>query len=208
MRKFGRMGLAGPRFAVLSVAVLGLGGLIAGMALAGPLDAPLEGKVAKKQMFSPKGGEVQMMALDFLSADHAAILQSVAQGYAYYGAVAVSPDEDLLQSEATQATANHHSVEAASQAALAGCDKLRKGKSPCVIAALIRPKGWEARALQLSVEGTVALNKDYGKRGARAMAISPGTGFFSLAKGDAAQATALAACTAKGAKDCVIAVAD
>jgi hypothetical protein len=72
----------------------------------------------------------------------------------------------------------------------------------------VRPKKWDARAVQLSVEGTLALKNDYGRKGERAMAISAKTGFFALAQGAGAQAAALKACAEKGADDCSVAVAD
>lgn len=186
---------------------LSLSMLLAG--LAAPVYAePLTGKQAQKQMFSPKGAEIVMMEHKSLTPQNIALLQQVASGYAYYAAVAIAPGEDLLKSEATMLVANHHSVEAASTAALAGCNKARKGGAECVIAAMVRPKKWQPRDLQLSVEGTVALNRDYGRTGPRAMAISETTGFFALGKGGDAQEAALAACTKKGAEDCVIVVVD
>ena len=169
---------------------------------------PITGKEAAKLMFSPKGAEVVMMPVQGLPPESAALLQQVVKDYAYYAAVAIAPDEDILKSEATMLVANHHSTEAAAAAALAGCDKVRTGGAKCVIAALVRPKKWEPRALQLSVEGTVAFKNDYGKRGERAMAISAETGFFALAKGENAQAAAVKACAEKGASDCAVAVAD
>ncbi|WP_022703463.1 hypothetical protein [Pseudorhodobacter ferrugineus] len=169
---------------------------------------PVTGKVAEKQVFSPTGSEVEMLPVAGLSPESAALLQQVVGDYAYYAAAAIAPDEDILKSEATMLVANHHSIEAASAAALAGCDKVRQGGSPCVVAAIVRPKGWEARALQLSVEGTVALVNDYGKKGERAMATSAQTGFFALAQGAGAQTAAVQACNDKGATDCAISVSD
>ncbi|QCO57971.1 5-aminolevulic acid synthase (plasmid) [Pseudorhodobacter turbinis] len=188
---------------VLICAGLGLA-ICAGAALA----EPMTGKQATKQLFSAKKSEVQLLNVNGLSAEHSALLGEVVKGYAYYAAAAIAPQEDLLKSEATTLVANHHSAEAASAAALAGCNALRKTADECVIAAIVQPKGWEARALQLSVEGTVALKSDYGKRGERAMAASASTGFFALAKGVQAQALALRACADKGAPDCEIIVAD
>ncbi len=169
---------------------------------------PMSGKDAAKLVFSPKASEVEMLPVQGLPAESAALLQQVVKDYAYYAAVAIAPDEDILKSEATMLVANHNSAEAAAAAALAGCNTARTGGRDCVVAAIVRPKNWQARPLQLSVEGTVALQNDYGKRGERAMATSAETGYFALAQGAGAQAAALAACTAKGAADCVIAVAD
>ena len=143
-----------------------------------------------------------------LTPEDSALLGQVVKDYAYYAAAAIAPEEVLLESEATTLVANHHSVEAATAAALAGCNKLRKTGAPCVVAAVVRPKKWEPRALQLSAGGTDALKGDYGKKGTRAMAISAQAGVFALAKGANAQAAAVAACAEKGASDCAVVVAD
>ena len=186
------------------LAVFGAGMVLAGAAVA----EPISGKDAQKLMFSPKGAEVALLPVQGLTPENAALLGQVVKDYAYYAAAAIAPDEVLLESEATTLVANHHSVEAASAAALAGCNTLRKTDAPCVVAAIVRPKKWQARGLQLSAEGTAALKDDYGKKGVRAMAISTQTGFFALAKGANAQAAAVAACTDKGASDCAVVVAD
>jgi len=172
------------------------------------LAEPLSGKEAVKLVFPPEASEVEMLPVQGLPAESATLLQQVVKDYAYYAAVAIAPDEDILKSEATMLVANHNSAETAAAAALAGCNNARTGGGDCVVAAIVRPKNWQARALQLSVEGTLALQNDYGKRGERAMATSAETGFFGLAQGAGAQGAALAACAAKGATDCVVAVAD
>lgn len=192
----------------LSVSSLVIAGALASAALAQTAAPPLTGKEARALMFSPKGSAVEMMPLEFLTPENTALLQQVAEGYAYYAAVAIAPDEDLLKSEATMLVANQHSTEAATEIALAQCDKARKGGKACVIAALVRPKKWEQRALQLSVEATVALDKEYGRSGPRAMAISAQSGAWALGKGDGAADAALASCAAKGAKDCAVIAAD
>tara|TARA_R110002096_G_scaffold47575_12_gene127075 strand:- start:3037 stop:3633 length:597 start_codon:yes stop_codon:yes gene_type:complete len=180
----------------------------AAMASAQPLTEPPSGKQAQKMMFSPERSEVEMIARDFLTPENAALLEQVAAGYAYYAAVAVAPDEELLKSAATMLVANHHSVEAASAAALEGCDKARTSATPCEVVAIVRPKGWKARDLQLSVEATRALMTDYGRKGPRAMAISPSAGFFGLGQGENATEAALDACRSNGANDCVVVVQD
>lgn len=177
------------------------------LAAAGAATAePVTGKEAQKMLFSPSGAEVEMIAHDFLTPENAALLEQVAAGYAYYAAVAVAPDDELLKSEATMLVANHHSAEAASAAALAGCNAARQSETPCEVVALVRPKKWKAQPLQLSVEATQALKSDYGRKGPRAMAISPSAGYFGLGQGEGAAEAALDACRAKGADDCVIAV--
>jgi len=186
-----------------------LGGLILALAGSGlALAEPMTIKDAKKQLFSAKNSEVEMIAHDFLTPENAALLEQVAQGYAYYAAVAVAPDDELLKSEATMLVANHHNADAASVAALAGCNAARKSATPCEVVALVRPRKWEDRDLQLSLEATLALDADYGRKGARAMAISLKTGFFGLGQGDDAAAAAVSVCRDKGAEDCIVVVSD
>ena len=178
-------------------------------AFAGMAEAqPMTGKAAATPPFATQGSEVQMRRVNGLSDAHAELLRGVVKDYAYYAAAAIAPAEDILTSEATTLVANHHSAEAASAAALSGCNALRKTAADCVIAAIVQPRNWDGRALQLSVEGTAAMKKDYGTRGERALASSASTGFFALAKGAGAQAAAQRACAAKGAPDCRVVVAD
>ncbi len=168
----------------------------------------LDGKAAKRALFDVGDVGVQVMKQAFMPDDQAKILGQVAKDQPYYGAIAVSPDEGLM-SEATIAAANYHNIEAASVAALAGCDAARKGAQPCVVVALVRPQGWEARPLQLSADATVAFNKDYAGKNA-ALAVSAGTGTWGMAKGENAADAAVAACAAKltGPNDCKVVVAD
>ncbi len=187
-------------------AVLGAVALLAGAGAA--LAQPLDGRSAKAQMFGVRGVSVEMLPVQGVSAEDAALLQQVAEGYAYYAAVAIAPDEELLKSEATMLVANQHSTGAASQIALDRCNAARKGGRACEIVALVRPARWEPRSFTLSVEATVALDKEYGRRGPRAMAISPATGAWAVGQGDNAQRIAINACAAKGGNDCTIAVAD
>jgi hypothetical protein len=168
----------------------------------------LDGKAAKRALFDVGDVGVQVMKQSFMPDDQAKILGEVAKDQPYYGAIAVSPDEGLM-SEATIAAANYHNIEAASVAALAGCDAARKGAQPCVVVALVRPQGWEARPLQLSADATLAFNKDYAGKNA-ALAVSTGTGTWGMAKGENAADAAVAACAAKltGPNDCKVVVAD
>lgn len=190
--KFGKM--------VVVVAALGLGQ--AAMAQG------VDGAAAGQALFSPKDVGVEVVKHGFLLQEQLQILASVAADQPYYGAIAVSPDEGLM-SEATVAAANYHSVEAASAAALGGCDAARKGAGACVIVAYIRPKGWQARSVQLSADATRAFSKDYGGKGA-ALAVSAGTGTWAMAKGATASEAAIAACGAKltGPNDCTVVIAD
>jgi hypothetical protein len=191
---------------------LWLGGMVlAGMSAAvsgAAMADPISGNDAMAMMFPPQGAEVEMQPVEGLSPENAALLEQVVKDYAYYAAVAIVPDADLLKSEATMLVANHHSAEAAAAAALEGCNKANTTATLCVVAAIVRPEKWEPRALQLSVEGTVALQNDYGKRGERAMATSPQTGYFEIAQGPGAQQAALQGCADKGASDCQVVVAD
>lgn len=184
--------------------------LVAGAACFGQVAMAevLTGKAAKKALFAGSKVAVEVTNHSFLVDQQPEIVATVASQQPYYGAIAASPDEGLM-SEATLAAANYHSVEAASVAALAGCDAARKGAAPCVVVALVRPKGWEARPLQLSADATAAFRKEYDGKGA-ALAVSAETGTWGMAKGANAPAAALAACAAKltGQNDCTVIVMD
>jgi len=163
---------------------------------------PLTGRAAKKLMFPAKGALVEMRPEAGLSAQDQTVLATVAAQQPYYGAIAISPGEGLM-SEATVAAANYHDTAAAGTAALADCNARKKAAPACVIAALIRPEGYEARALQLSLDATAALRKDYGGKGS-ALAISAATGAWGLGQGAEA---AVAACAAKAAAtDCTVVI--
>lgn len=189
-----------------------VGGILAAILAVGVVQAAgaevLTGKATKKLLYSSDALAVQVMKQAFLTTDQEQILGSVATQQPYYGAIAVSPDEGLM-SEATIAAADYHSVEAATVAALAGCDAARKAETACVIVAVVRPEGWEARPIQLSSTATAAFRKDYAGKGG-ALAVSAGTGAWAMAEGANAGETAIAACAAKltGQNDCTVVVAD
>ncbi len=165
---------------------------------------PLTGREARKVLFAPKGASVEMKPDSGLSEQDQTVLASVAGTQPYYGAIAISPDEGLM-SEATVAAASHHDTAAAEAAALADCDAKKTGRKPCVIAALIRPEGYEPRPLQLSVEATAALRADYPGKGG-ALAVSDTTGAWGIGEGAEA---AVSACASKGgATDCVVVIQD
>lgn len=190
------------RFFVLGLLLAGL----AGKAIA----EPMGGREARKLMFNPAKVEVELIDVAFLSAQDTAILQEVAKQQPYYTAIAASPSEGLM-SNSLLAAAKFHDTENAATAALAGCNSRKaEDADPCEIVALIRPEGWEARALQLSGEATQALRKEYRRgRAPKAMAISAATGQWAIAKGETANDDALADCSAReGATDCIVAVAD
>lgn len=161
----------------------------------------LSGKEAQRQLFKTNGAVGAVSPT--LSAADQDILAQVAQTQRYYGAIALSPDEGLL-SEATVAAANYHSVEPARTAALAACNaKRKKGSASCVIGAdILPPRYEEGRALQLNMEASTAVAKDYRRlRGDKSFAISEGTGNWGFGESDAA---ALSACASQGASDCAV----
>lgn len=169
---------------------------------------PITGKAAKKALISPKGAEVSILAAARLPENQATALAQVGAEQPYFGAIAISPDEGLM-SAATFAAVNYHNVEAASIAAVAECDSNKTGKTGCVVAALITPKGWTAGGFQLSREATMAFRDSYPKKSG-ALAISNLTGVFGLAEGADAAEGAVAACAGKSAKavDCTVVIAE
>lgn len=168
----------------------------------------LPGKTAKKYLYSPNKVAVEVANQPFFVDNQAQIVGQAAAQQPYYGAIAVSPDDGLL-SEATIAAANYHSTGAASVNALGACDAARKGKTPCVIVAVVRPEGWQTRPVQLSSEATAAFRKDYAGKGG-ALAVSANTGAWGMSSGDGAAAAALAACNSKltDKKDCSVIISD
>lgn len=159
------------------------------------------GDAAAQALYDAKAAEVEMAGQDLLPKDQAKVLKMVARDQPYYAAIAISPDEGLM-SEATVALANFHSVEAASTAALAECNARKKGAAECVIAAVVRPEGWQAGAVQLSSDATAAFKSGYE---GGAMAVSDATGSWGIGADDAA---AVAACAANNAKatDCAVVI--
>lgn len=186
-------------------------GLAIAMALGAQVAAaePLDGRSARKAVFPATGVSIAVLEAGGLSAADRAVLTQVLAAQPYYGAVAMTPSEGLV-SEALVAAANYHDVEAARGAALKDCNARKKsGSADCVIVAELRPEGWEPRALQLSAAATDGLKREYKGAGAKALAISPATGKWAIAKGRDAAAEALAQCEAAGAGgDCRIVVAD
>lgn len=173
----------------------------------------LDGKSAKKMLFSHKGSEFVIKTQDFMSdADHATLNVMAAMkefnSVLYYGAIAASP-KDGLAHKATVATSNHHTVEAAENAALAECNGMRGGSAKCLVVAHILPKKFAAQTFQLSASATAAFKKTYMRgKGPKAFAISPVEGSYAASKGDTAGDAAIEACAADGAKDCMIVVQD
>ena len=174
--------------------------VLAGAAMADPVTA----KQAKKALFAPVKAEVVIMPEANLPEDQAKTLEMAGATQAYYGAIAMSPEDGLL-TEATVLAANYHNTEAASVAALADCNAKKKGKSDCVVVAIIRPKGWKDRDFQLSSDATAAVKTELKK--SMVMAISQSTGAWAIGADDAA---AVEACAAKNEKasDCAVVIAN
>ena len=82
-----------------------------------------------------------------------------------------------------------------------------------MVAARTLPADYSAQPLQLSVDATRAFRDDYRPaRAPKAMAISPDTGKWAIARGDGAGNAAVSQCNAQaatlGAQDCYVAIAD
>jgi hypothetical protein len=161
----------------------------------------MTGDAASALLFPPKGAEVEMAPGDILPKDQAKMLEMVAKDQPYYAAIAISPEEGLM-SEATMAAANHHTVEAATAAALAQCNAKKKGATDCVIVATVRPEGWDARPLQLSSGAT----EDFANYSG-ALAISTATGAWGIGA-NADEAVAACASKQQAATDCAVAIQD
>ena len=168
---------------------------------------PLSGEAAGAMLFPETGVSVELIPNDKLSRSVMKIIKAVAEQQPWYAAIALSPDEDLMTSPATVAGAQFHDTDAAATFALAGCEAKRTGASPCAVVALVRPKGWQARDLQLSLNATEFFNATYQPAPVpKALATSAATGAFGFgAGGDAA----LADCQSKSAAtDCRVVIAD
>lgn len=186
------------------------------LAAAPAMAEPVDVKDARKMLFSPKGVDVVMKPDTGMSAKDLGILETVVKAQAetggYYGAVAVAPGESLLTSEATVALMNYHSVEGASEAALAACEEKRTEDPACVIAAEILPRKFEEQPVTLSRDATEAF-RDFRKgRDEKAFAISESTGEWAFFKGDNAAFAARNLCNekagGKGKADCETVIAD
>ena len=183
--------------------LLGLG--LVGMLVAGAAGAdPVTGKAAAKMLFSPKAVQVVINSAAGLPKDMAGALKTVLASQPAYGAAAISPDEGLM-SEATIFVGNYHDAASAGLAAVKQCDAKRKGKTACVVAATVLPKGWKAQPVQLSGDATAGFLASYPKAGG-AVATSASTGGWAI---DADPKTALADCAKKSkAKDCAVVIAN
>lgn len=189
---------------------------------------PVSEREARKMLFSHRAADLAMVRDSGLSAQQTAVIEAILKqaraeaGASYYGAVAVSPGffsmlaEDPGQAALSgllQIAGQYHSVEAAARAALSACEAARKGgQAGCVLAAQVLPRKYAAQPVQLSAGATNAMRSYRKGRGAKAMAVSPSTPAFALARGDGAGASAIAACNrsarAYGAADCTVLIKD
>jgi hypothetical protein len=171
---------------------------------------PVDGKTAKRMLFSTRGAEAQLANVDFMDDAVAKALRAVANQIPYYGAIAVSPGEPA-SSNLMSTMANYHSVDAASAAALANCNSRRTSGKPCVVIAVITPKKYKPQPLTMSVQATQAFNGNYRKMKApKGMAISEKAGVFGFDRGDGGRALARcsAAAAERGASDCRLVISD
>lgn len=137
--------------------------------------------------------EVEILPKDYLPEDQAALLRQVGAQQAYYGAIAISPDEGIMV-PATVAAANYHNTDAASVAALRDCNAKRKADRACEVVGYIRPEGWTPQPVQLSQAATEGFMDGFRGREPKAFAISPTTGEWGVARGADAGNRAIAAC--------------
>jgi len=150
-------------------------------------------KELRGMLYPNAKAEVEILTKDYLPPDQAALLRQVGAQQAYYGAIAISPDEGIMV-QATVAAANYHNVETAAAAALRDCNAKRKAARECEVVGFIRPAGWEPQPVQLSQAATEAFVEDFRGNEPKAFAISPTTGEWGLAKGGNAANDAMAQC--------------
>lgn len=186
--------------------------LAAGAATAGPVD----GRTARKMLFSATKTEVMVNRAAGLSAADMKIIEALfglkqykALGIRYYAAMALAPG-DGLQSEATTLAQGLHSPQAARAQALAACNKAKKTAPGCVIAADILPRGYRARALTLSGPATGDMSIYRKGKGPKAMAASRAGNAYSIVRGVGAGVQAMRDCNARaaGLADCEVVIED
>ncbi len=173
-------------------------------ALAVPAGADtLTGSKARKALYPSGKAEVVLLPEANLPPAVATALQQVGAAQPYYGAFAISPDDGAL-TEATSLAVNFHDVRAAAAFAVADCNKKKKGKADCIVAAVIQPKGWKDKGFQLSSQATEGFRDGYPKKNG-AFAISPATGGWGVGTGAEA---AIADCSARNPEvtDCNVVI--
>lgn len=170
---------------------------------------PVDSATASDLLFRDDRAEVVRYNTSGLTDQEIATLVTVAQTQKYYAALAFAPAAGIM-AEPTVMSANYHTIEAARDAALSGCNERRSGGAACVIAMEVRPQGWEARDLQLSADATTGFEDSYRRtRGTRAFAISASSGLWGIGLGDAAQEDAISACQSDtDVADCAVVIAD
>lgn len=179
---------------------------LAGAAIAQTVDS----RTARGLLFSERGNAVVVADVGFLGAAERKAVEDYAGQFSYFAALAVSPGDPASTGSAV-AVANHHSPRSAQAAALAGCNARRTTGGPCVVVATVVPRGYRAQPVTLSLEATAAFRKEYRRLDSpKAMAISPATGAFGVARGDGGRAVAAcnARAEAKGTQDCTVIIAD
>ncbi|MEM0936677.1 MAG: hypothetical protein AAF646_15405 [Pseudomonadota bacterium] len=164
---------------------------------------------ARSQVAAPRMAVI-VADLDFLDRAAKRQLEQAAEQFPYYGALVLSPG-DPPENQSGLSVANHHSPEAAAEAALSACNARRTTGAPCVIVAQTVPRNYAPGVLTLSATATEALRGDFRRLDSpKAFAISNETGHFAFARGDGSRA--LANCNAAASEDsvapCQIVVAD
>lgn len=166
-------------------------------------------KIATKSLYktNKRATMVRILAPNLVPAAYQAALQNATRVQRYYEAMAATPTEGMLGKSAVHAI-NHHSVAAAHNAAIAGCNaKKDKAAKDCVIVADFLPKGYKGPgSFSLSANATEVFAKKYKRaKKPKAFAISPSTGNWGQAvkavSTEAAGATALADCKSNAAEN-------
>jgi hypothetical protein len=188
---------------------------IAAAALAAAIALPaaaqtLTERQARNEVASPRGVDVRVADLPWMTDDVRRRIEQELSNYPYYAALVMSPGNPA-GTPAGGAIVNYHSPEAATRAALEACEAQRGSGPECVVVAQVLPRRYEGGRLTLSKAATEALRGDFRQLEApKALAISPGTGQFAFARGDGSRA--LSRCNAQaqeaGAQDCRIVVAE
>ncbi len=175
---------------------------------------PISAAEARKQLFAARGVEVRFAdgvpdeARDFL---RQVLDLSASQNnpVPYYGALAFVPDaglsrDDLLAAmaegnEHLQAAGGYHAPQAAEDAALAACEaKKSEGAGPCAVGLWVLPRRYAPRDLTLSQPATRDFRQNWrGGASPKALAASPTTGVWAIAKGEGAHQAAIDACNGK-----------
>ena len=195
---------------VRSVTAAALAGILAAGAAAAD---PVSGDAARALVFAPQGVEVAFFGDSGLTEADRTLLGAALGEIGYYAAVAFPRGQGVM-AQGGAVAGNHHSPEAAITAALAECRAKRAAGAPdCAPAAVIRPRGWEARPLQMSGKAAAALGREYRNAARpRALALSAATGGWGVGSGADAAAAAISACVASVPEarpaDCAVAVAD